>query len=211
MLTEQIAKIALLGAEWVLYLLVALSVASIAVMIERWLNFRRHKQQLSDLEHMVEEVVGGGDANTFVESCLAAAGDEPNFEKRLLCRLAKVVKRRGALPAGLVESMAGEYRESLEKNVSFLGTLGSNAPFIGLLGTVIGIIKAFGALSVNIQGGANVVMHDISEALVATAMGLAVAIPAVVAYNLSIRGADRAVSRFNSLAQTLAASLTKDA
>jgi biopolymer transport protein ExbB len=70
-----------------------------------------------------------------------------------------------------------------ERNLIVLGTLGNNAPFIGLFGTVLGIIKAFMDLAQNITGGAAVVMAGISEALVATAIGLMVAIPSVVAYN----------------------------
>ena len=76
-------------------------------------------------------------------------------------------------------------RLRLERRLAFLGTLGSNAPFIGLLGTVIGIVMAFDALG---AAGPNAaapatVMAAIAEALVATAVGLAVAIPAVMAFN----------------------------
>ena len=93
------------------------------------------------------------------------------------------------------EAMSGAsalQRLKLEKRLTFLGTLGNNAPFIGLLGTVIGIIGAFDALgkakSATMQGAANVapeaVMSNIAEALVATAVGLLVAIPAVAAFNM---------------------------
>src|SRR5262245_32025241 len=74
-------------------------------------------------------------------------------------------------------------RIDMEKNLGVLGTLGNNAPFIGLFGTVLGIIKAFADLSHNQAGGAAAVMSGISEALVATAVGLMVAIPAVIAFN----------------------------
>ncbi|MBI3015465.1 MAG: MotA/TolQ/ExbB proton channel family protein, partial [Candidatus Tectomicrobia bacterium] len=74
-------------------------------------------------------------------------------------------------------------RIRMEKGLSILGTLGNNAPFIGLFGTVLGIIRAFYDLSFNTGGGPSVVMRGISEALVATAAGLFVAIPAVIAYN----------------------------
>jgi biopolymer transport protein ExbB len=75
----------------------------------------------------------------------------------------------------------------MERGLTVLATLGSNAPFIGLFGTVLGIISAFAALGGTTQGGANSVMSGISEALVATAIGLLVAIPAVVAYNVFSR------------------------
>ena len=74
-------------------------------------------------------------------------------------------------------------RQQLDRGLVVLGTLGNNAPFIGLFGTVLGIIQAFNDLSHNPEGGVPVVMTGISEALVATAVGLLVAIPAVIAFN----------------------------
>ena len=75
-------------------------------------------------------------------------------------------------------------RPALERSLIFLATIGSNAPFVGLLGTVLGIMKAFHDLSLNPGGAGNeVVMLGIAEALVSTAVGLVVAIPAVIAYN----------------------------
>ena len=91
-------------------------------------------------------------------------------------------------------------------DLSFLGTLGSNAPFVGLFGTVLGIIKAFHDLgAVNVKGAAvqQTVMAGISEALVATAVGLAVAIPAVVAYNGFQRWLKNMTARTNALGHAL--------
>jgi len=76
---------------------------------------------------------------------------------------------------------------SLEKRLGILATFGNNAPFIGLFGTVLGIIKAFHDLGTSKEFGVRVVMTGISEALVATAMGLFVAIPSVIAYNYFVR------------------------
>ena len=84
-----------------------------------------------------------------------------------------------------------EERLSLERRITFLGTLGANAPFIGLFGTVLGIISAFHNLAGNVKGGPSVVMSGISEALVATALGLLVAIPGVIAYNYFVRRVKR--------------------
>src|SRR5690606_2779269 len=72
-------------------------------------------------------------------------------------------------------------RQTYEAHLVVLGTLGNNAPFIGLFGTVLGIVAALHDLAANPQGGAEVVMARLSEALVATAVGLLVALPAVVA------------------------------
>ena len=77
-------------------------------------------------------------------------------------------------------------KNDLEKGFTTLATLGSNAPFIGLFGTVLGIINAFGVLS-DTQTAASSVMSGLAEALIATAVGLFVAIPAVVAFNIFTR------------------------
>lgn len=80
-----------------------------------------------------------------------------------------------------------ELRVLLEKRLGILATFGNNAPFIGLFGTVLGIIDAFHTLSQGSEFGVNAVMGGISEALVATATGLFVAIPSVIAYNYFVR------------------------
>jgi biopolymer transport protein ExbB/TolQ len=82
-----------------------------------------------------------------------------------------------------VKSYLSLQRSRLEEGLTTLATLGSNAPFIGLFGTVLGIIQSFGALGAH-QTDAADIMVGISEALVATALGLFVAIPAVVAFNV---------------------------
>ena len=104
--------------------------------------------------------------------------------------------------AGTIERGRLEY----ERRLAFLGTLGNNAPFIGLFGTVLGVIRAFFDLARNpAAGGAGSVMSGISEALVATAVGLFVALPAVVAYNLFQRALRRATQRATSLGHSAVA------
>jgi len=103
-------------------------------------------------------------------------------------------------------SVLARERARYERFLSFLGTLGSNAPFVGLFGTVLGIIKAFNDLgAVAVRGSAiqQTVMAGISEALVATAVGLGVAIPAVVAYNAFTRWLKTLVNRTQALGYAL--------
>lgn len=82
-----------------------------------------------------------------------------------------------------VESYLADQRIELNRGMTVLASLGANAPFIGLFGTVLGIIQAFGALSGDVSGNTQTIMITIAEALIATAVGLFVAIPAVLAYN----------------------------
>lgn len=87
----------------------------------------------------------------------------------------------------LMEATAMKEKLKLEKYLNILGTIGNIAPFIGLLGTVVGIIRAFHDLSVSGSGGPSVVAAGIAEALLTTAASLVVAIPSVVAYNYFLR------------------------
>ena len=92
-----------------------------------------------------------------------------------------------------------------ERGLAFLGTLGSNAPFVGLFGTVLGIIRAFHDLAANSAQGAQAVMAGIAEALVATAVGLLVAIPAVAAYNAFSRHVETAAAAAGGLGHAVLA------
>ena len=99
----------------------------------------------------------------------------------------------------------GRYR--LERRLWVLGTLGNNAPFVGLFGTVLGVIRAFADLAGNAGAGPEVVMAGLSEALVATAVGLLVAIPAVMAYNYFLKRAGEYLAETDALSRLLMAAL----
>jgi biopolymer transport protein ExbB len=111
-----------------------------------------------------------------------------------------------------MQSVKARMRPELDANLSILATIGSNAPFIGLLGTVLGIIKAAHELTAGASGGNQIaVMSGVFEALVATAVGLFVAIPAVVAYNLFQRRVRKRMAEVDSLAHLLLSTLRYDA
>lgn len=187
------------NAEWVLWLLAVLSIISIAVMLERAIYFLTRSLPNSD-EVLLKLAKGELDA---VKSQVAKA---QGMEAAVL-REGLDWKDKGpdAVQEVIDATMARE-RPRYERFLSILGTLGSNTPFIGLFGTVLGIIKAFKDLGVSGAKGAEVqatVMAGISEALVATAVGLAVAIPAVIGYNVLQRTVKNTVARSSALGQTL--------
>lgn len=196
MITEYLVRVALLGAEWVLYALLVLSAISAALMIERILVIRRTNRMLQALE----------DRSLGLPGCESKNCDK-SAEYGFLQLVKETAEKTGTsnmeLLQGQLEGIVGRYRRYLERYTAFLGTLGNNAPFLGLLGTCIGVIDAFFQLGVNTEGGAGAVMAGISEALVATATGIAVAMPAVVAYNFLSKAADQAVERFVQLAWTV--------
>ena len=200
-LTAKILRITLSSAEWVLWLLVALSVASLAVMLERAVFFRARRLQHS--EEIARRLAHGE-----LDGLRPLLEGQEALEARVLQQGLAVLPQGPEMVEEVMAATMAAERPRYERSLSFLGTLGSNAPFIGLFGTVLGIIKAFNDLgAVAIRGSAiqQTVMTGISEALVATAVGLAVAIPAVVAYNLFTRGLKSRVTRAQGLAHALVA------
>lgn len=179
MLTDKFFAIAELGHEATLWLLIVLSVFSIAFILERYFTLRRARNNSEKVAAHVRETLNSNDLSEIE----ALGREKETFEGRAISYALRHIKERGT--NGLEEifnSYALVERSSLDRYLSFLATVGSNAPFIGLLGTVFGVMDAFRGLSTS-QGDASAVMIGISKALVATAVGLMVAIPAVIAYN----------------------------
>lgn len=202
-LIHQFTKFAMLGAEWVMWLLILLSVLSVALMLERAVLYRKMNDDLERLAEDVRDLLRAND----VDGAKSRLQKSPS--PAAMVALAGLNEAdRGADSAE--EAMAGataRVRMVLDRNLAFLATVGNNAPFVGLFGTVIGIIQAFDALKAQQAAAATAaaaggpaaqqaaagmdaagrVMGTIAEALVATAIGLLVAIPAVAAFNFFSR------------------------
>jgi biopolymer transport protein ExbB len=195
---------ALLGAGWVLWLLVALSVICIAIALERVVFLLRDSTPSQPLASAVDAFMAGGTPADFQ----TALGKVGGFEARVLEAGMKMADRGPTAAERAMAGTATAEKLRMERGLSVLATVGSNAPFLGLFGTVLGIIQAFADLA-QAQGEASeAVMAGISEALVATAVGLLVAIPAVVLYNTFARWVKARLGRSESLAQHVLARLT---
>jgi biopolymer transport protein ExbB len=176
-----------LGTGWILLLMLLLSVISLAIMLERVWLYWSLRDDIDELMRDMGRLLRSGDLEAARQRLEASRSAEAAV------MIAGLVEAdRGADAAD--EAMQGAsalQKLKLEKRLAFLGTLGNNAPFIGLLGTVIGIVAAFDELSKVKMAAASgatqlapeAVMARISEALVATAIGILIAIPAVAAYN----------------------------
>ena len=205
MITERMLSFTLaLGAGWVLYLLIVLSILSVAVMLERTVYFARRR-----MSRTFPELVRLCLAGNLKEAEKLATGDAMEAE---IVRAAAGVAPGGTEAVGkAVASIIDRKRLDYEQWLFILGTLGNNAPFIGLFGTVLGIIRAFSDLAVANRGGGSTnpsaVMSGISEALIATAVGLFVAIPAVLAFNVFQRLLKRVIGRSQSLGNAIASGL----
>lgn len=162
----------------ILGLLVTLGLACAAIFIRRWRALDRvHRDSLPWLDTLA------GDLG----SSLSLVAAKPPSTGTAAERLASIgLSNPHLCPEALerlLETQESRERDKLEQGSQFLGTVGANAPFLGLTGTVIGILSAFSRMAADGGGGIQV-MGAISRALVATAAGLVVAIPAVVLYNL---------------------------
>jgi biopolymer transport protein ExbB len=192
---ERLTAFAMLGAAWVMWLLVLLSVLCVAIMLERAYFFFSTRDDIDALRRDLSELLKRGDIagakkrlqiSRSFEAGVAIAGLEAAED--------------GA--ASATERIAGEEklaRLQMESNLVFLGTVGNNAPFVGLLGTVIGIIRSFHSLNESQGKVTSGLMADVGEALVATAIGILVALPAVAAFNYFQRIIKSRISRGGAL------------
>lgn len=182
MLTESLAHFFNdLGAEWVLWLLLGLSVLSLAVMLERWLFLRRHAV---DSEKMARDALDALKRGGGPEAMKVVADGDAMLPVVLRAAFEAFADGVSSVEE-VIQSVITRDRLRYDRRLAILSTIAVNAPFIGLLGTVIGVLNAFGQLASALEGASRteLVMGSIAEALVATAVGLAVAIPAVIAFN----------------------------
>lgn len=168
-----------LGAEWVMWLMVILGFVMIIIAIERFLLLSKTKVRAPEIARELVELLDQRRARLAHEKLT----DGIAMEQRVIADgLAKYQRGQFYVEQIMLSTLTRE-RQRYNRYLSYFGTIGNNTPFIGLFGTVIGIILAFKKLGEDPKGGLEVIGPLISEALVATAVGLLVAIPAVVLFN----------------------------
>jgi biopolymer transport protein ExbB len=208
-ITEKFLAFTLLGAEWVLWLLIGLSCVSLAIMIERGWFFFRHNFDSTNVGEQLRKLLRAGK----ISDAKALVGGSDTIEAHVIISgLNEVERGPDAVGEAMLSTKARE-RLKLERNLAVLGTLGNNTPFIGLFGTVLGIIKASHDLTQSQAGGgaaASAVMSGVFEALVATAVGLMVAIPAVIGFNYFQRRVRATIGSVDSLAHLVLSQLRGD-
>ena len=192
---QRMTAFALLGATWVMWLLVGLSVVSVAIMLERAYFFAVTRDDIDALRKELLESLRRGDLAAARKRMQSSRSFEASFAMAGLDSAAD----GSAAATERIQAEEKIARLRMERNLAFLGTVGNNAPFVGLLGTVIGIIRSFHSLDQS-QGKVTAgLMTDIGEALVATAIGIMVAIPAVAAFNYFQRVIKTRLSRGSAL------------
>ena len=167
-----------------MYVLLLCSVFSIAIMIERFIYYKKRtrvkrEEFMEDLKPLLSK--------GFVPRALDLCEDTPCAVSSVAFAGLKSLDEGGL---GIISAMERQIiveTAKLERYTNFVGTIASTAVYIGLFGTVIGIIRAFHDIATKGAGGIDVVINGISQALVCTAAGLLVAVPAVIAYNYFIK------------------------
>ncbi len=196
----------MLGATWVMWLLVILSIFSIAVMLERAYYFWRTHDDFVGLRNVLRGKLDAGD----LEAAKGAMKRSPSPQAQVALAGLGAVADGHASAGTRMDEEKQLARLVMERNLAFLGTMGNNAPFVGLLGTVIGIIRAFHEMEASEGTVTAGLMTEIGEALVATAIGLLVALPAVAAFNYFQRVIKTRATQSDALGKEVLAYLESD-
>ena len=187
--TELLRNVGVFGAA-VICCLISLSFFSVAVMVNKYRRFRAASRESQTLKPLLTKFVHGGEIQELIEALR-------QHEKSHVAQVVSAgileyegVREAGGDPQASLDLVTNTLRDSmsetlveLKQGLGFLATIGSTAPFVGLFGTVAGIINAFRNIAATGSGGMSVVSGGIAEALVTTALGIFVAIPAVAAFN----------------------------
>jgi len=202
---ERISRITTYGAHWVLWVLVVCSVVALGIVIERAVLFLSSRDDARKLRRELRAFLSASD----LPGARRRLDRSPSFEASIARAALDADGAASAEERLLAEREVA--RLSLERHLGFLGTLGSNAPFVGLLGTVIGIVRAFHRLSESTGQVSAGLLAEIGEALVATAVGILVALPAIAFFNLFHRTIKARLGASDALGHEVLAFLKSDA
>ncbi len=180
-------------AKGIILVMALMSVYSLSVMIERFLTYRKAKKQSRAYAPKVAKLLKDGKVQEAIKISSGKEVRNSHLAKVLLAGLQEYEYQKETGGGTRDDMMEAAHRAieratalnvtDLKRGLSGLATIGATAPFVGLLGTVIGIINAFRGMALTGSGGIGAISAGIAEALVTTAVGLFVAIPAVWAFN----------------------------
>jgi len=170
-----------------MYVLLFCSLLSLTIILERYIYYRtRSRLKRAAFMKLIREALEKNNIQKALEICKRT--DTP-FSSVVYAGL-NLAGHNEVIISNTMEREVTIETTRLERFTSIVGTIGSTAVYIGLFGTVLGIIRAFHDISKSSFGGISVVINGISEALVCTAAGLCVAVPAVIAYNYFVKKVD---------------------
>jgi len=178
-----------------MYVLILCSILSIAIIIERMLYYhRRSRVKREDFMTDIKNQMNRDNPRHAISMCIAMSREAATpFANVVWAGLNAYGRGEKEISSSMERSIVIE-TSMLSRFTTIVGTIGSTAVYIGLFGTVLGIIRAFHDISKTGSGGISVVINGISEALICTAAGLCVAVPAVIAYNYFTKKIDNFVT-----------------
>lgn len=198
-------EILIAGGPIFLFLII-LSIYSFAIIMERYKylkkNFSQNKELINKINHYLKE--------EDIKPLIVILEKSKTIQGEILLKLIKY-EGNAQEKREFYDKLIDWYSIHLSKRLNALATIGSTTPFIGLFGTVIGVIRAFKDMAAFQSAGPSVIASGISEALVNTAAGLFVAIPAIVAYNYFISKINQNLSDINVISEKLIIKSTKSA
>lgn len=207
-----------LVVKLVLLLLLVVSVLSWALIFSKWRVLRKADAEVRAFE---SRFWSGGDLSHLYRELSSRSGERSGMENIFVAGFKEFVRLRqqpGSDPMAVLEGVQRAMRvalrretDELESSLPFLATVGSTSPYVGLFGTVWGIMNSFRALANVNQATLAMVAPGIAEALIATAMGLFAAIPAVVAYNRYIHDAESLTNRYDNFQEEFSSVLQRQA
>ena len=187
--TELIGNVGFFGGA-VMVCLALLSLFSVGMIVDKHRRFRLASRQSELFKPAFKKFMHGGEVSELINAVRQHQNSHVAQVISAGIHEYDGVRLAGGDPVASLELVTSALRDSmsetliqLKRGLGFLATIGSTAPFIGLFGTVVGIINAFRSIAATGSGGMSVVSGGIAEALVSTALGIFVAIPAVVAFN----------------------------
>lgn len=186
-----------LRSSFTMIILVACSVIVLTFIFERWLFFKHTSVDADRFFIKIKDAF----RNDGVEKAISVCNNSLSPLAAVIKSGLEEVESNTSAASEMMDATAIEQRTKLEKNLNVLGTLGTIAPFIGLFGTVVGIIRAFHSLAVSGSAGPSVISAGIAEALITTAAGLVVAVPAVIFYNYFLRRVNTIMNEIESVSK----------
>lgn len=203
---ERLTAFAMLGATWVMWLLVLLSIVGLAIILERAYYLFVSRDDVARLKSDLLAKLRADD----VEAARTRMRQSRSVEAQVALAGLDAAEEGAESAAQRMDGQTSIARLNMERNLAFLGTVGNNAPFVGLAGTVIGIIRAFHELNES-QGQVSAgLMAEVGEALVATLIGLLVALPAVAFFNLFQRIIRARLTRADAMGKEVLAFLKSE-
>jgi len=169
--------------SFAMWILLIISIVCLAYAIERILYFIRNRKDIREFCQRIKKMIA---ENQFAE-IISTCRKEPSPVARMVEKGLAEPDRDTVIIYELMTNVINREKVHMENNVGVIGTASHIAPLVGLLGTVVGIIKSFRSIASSGGGGGEVIALGVSEALVTTAAGICIAVPAVIVYNYLVR------------------------